>query len=353
METRTLGRTRLHVSALGLGGIKFGAMDQAVVDELVAGAIDSGINIIDTARGYGDSEQRLGHALVGRRDKVILSSKSGARTAPEMRKELETSLRLLKTDYIDIYMAHNLRLADEYDLASGPGGAVEELERARDEGLIRHVAISCHRYQDTFARAIESGRFDVVMVAYNMLNDELMDERILPLARQHNIGTLIMKPLGGGVLGHAPETVTLEGSTGAITPADAIAFVLANPNVDCAVVGMQTVAELEEDVAAVARAGDLGAEAKSAMVEAAEALGKDFCRACGYCQPCPSGILIPVILRHLFYAKQYGLVEWSRGRYGMVEIKADTCTRCEECLPKCPYDLAIPDLLEEVHALLG
>ena len=353
MDMRTLGRTGLEVSALGLGTIKFGGMDQGVVDELVASAVDSGVNIMDTASGYGDSEQKLGNALVGRREEVILCSKSAVRTAPEMRKDLETSLRLLKTDCIDIYMAHNLRLPEEYDLASGPGGAIEELERARDEGLIRHVAISCHRYQDTLARAITSGRFDVVMVAYNVLNDELMDERILPMARQHNIGTLIMKPLGGGVLGHAPDAVTLEGSAGAITPADAIAFVLANPNVDCAVVGMQTVAELEEDLAAVARAGDLRADEISAMVEAAEALGKDFCRACGYCQPCPNGILIPVILRHLFYAKQYGLGEWARGRYGMVEVKADTCTRCEECLEKCPYDLAIPDLLEEAHALLG
>ena len=353
MKTRTLGRTGLEVSELGLGGIKFGGIDQQTVTELVARAIGKDVNLIDTARGYGDSEEKIGRALTGQRDKVILSSKAFVLTAREMRTELEASLRNLKTDCIDIYKVHNLRMPEDYDMATGPGGAVEELERARREGLVRYVGISCHRYQDTLERAILSGRFDVIMVAYNMLNDELMDERILPLAKEHNVGTLIMKPLGGGVLGARPASLTVHGNGTAIRVADAIAFVLANDCVNCAVVGMKHVDELAENLEAVERAAQLGADRIKSMVEAVEVVSREFCRTCGYCQPCPEGILIPVVLRHLFYAKEYGLEEWARGRYKMVEVKADNCTGCEECVAKCPYDLPIPDLLEEAHDLLS
>jgi len=356
MTRRTLGRTGLEVSAIGLGGIKFGSMSQDEVTALVRAAVERGVNLIDTARGYGESEDRIGRALGGRREGIILSSKSPACEAAEMRRDLERSLRALRTDCIDIYKVHNLRFPDDYDRATGPGGSVEALEKAREEGLVRFIGLSCHRYQQTLERAIRSGRFDVAMVAYNVLNDELMDERVLPLASEHNVGTLIMKPLAGGVLAESPTSVRFEASLEGgdrITAADAIAFVLANQHVDCAVVGMTSVDELEQDVAAVARTADLGAQKTEALREAAEALGREFCRSCGYCLPCPNGILIPVILRHLFYFNQYGLDEWARGRYKMVEVKADNCTGCEECMERCPYELRIPELLEEAHRKLS
>jgi len=356
MEKRTLGRTGLEVSAIGLGGIKFDGISEEAVAELVNRAIDKGINLIDTARVYDHSERRIGEALKGRRDEVILSSKTQALSADEMRREIEASLRDLQTDYIDIYKTHNLRLPDDYDRATASGGALEALEKARDEGLIRHIGISCHRYHDTLERAILSGRFDLIMVAYNVLNDELMDERIMPLAKEHGLGTLIMKPLGGGVLGAPPEALQIEDASGgarALTVADAIGFVLASPHVDCAVVGMTSVEELEQDVAAAEQAAQFTPERAAALTEAAEAFGKDFCRGCGYCLPCPEGIIIPVILRHLFYFKTYGLEEWAKGRYRMVEVKADNCVACEECMEKCPYDLKIPELLEEAHELLS
>jgi len=356
MERQLLGRTGLEVTRIGLGGIKFGLIDQDVAIELVNVAIDRGINLVDTARGYPDSETRIGEALAGRRDQVILSSKSPVLAADEMRGDLEASLEALRTDFIDIYKIHNLRLPEDYDKATGPGGALEALEKARNEGLIGHIGISCHRYHDTLERAIQSGRFDVIMVAYNVLNDELMDEHIMPLAKSNNVGVLVMKPLAGGVLGAAPKSLKLqagESKVGIISVKDAIRFVLANENVDCAVVGVTCVDELEEDVAAVDEAGRLSQEEISVMVEAAESFGRKFCRACGYCQPCPNGILIPIILRHLFYLKEYGLKTWAKGRYGMVEVKADNCTRCDECVERCPYDLPIPDLLEEAHERLS
>jgi len=356
MRKKPLGKTGLTVSEIGVGAIRFGSLSDDEVGQILSRAVEMGINLIDTARSYGESEARIGRVLGANRSKVILSSKSTARTADGMRRDLEASLKALRTDYIDIYKAHNLRMPEEYDGAMAPGGAVEALERAREEGLIGHIGISCHRYRDTLKRAILSERFSVVMVAYNVLNDELMDEEVLPLAKERGVGTLIMKPLAGGVLARPPESLRLAGSASegrAITAADAIGFVLANRNVDCAVVGMSSVAELGEDVAAARQAARMGQESMAEIVRAAEAFGKDFCRSCGYCLPCSAGILIPVILRHLFYLKRYGLTQWARGRYGMVEVKADACTRCGECLEKCPYELPIPDLLEEAHRSLG
>ena len=356
MKTRPLGRTGLEVSEIGLGGIKFDDVSQEQVTALVQNAIDREINIIDTARNYASSEVKLGRALEGRREEVILSSKSQARTGEGIRAELETSLRNLRTDWIDIYITHNLRLPENYDKAVGEGGAVAELERAREEGLIRHIGISCHRYEETFLRAIHSGRFDLIMVAYNLLNDELMDREVMPRASEEGLGVLVMKPLGGGVLAEAGSKLTLPGERTPerpLEPADAIRFVLANEDVDSAVVGMKSVEELEQDLLTVTEPQRLSEEELGAMREAAAKLGKDFCRACGYCQPCPQGILIPIVLRHLFYHNRFGLEEWAQGRYGMVEVKANECVRCGECEEKCPYDLPIPDLLEEAHRKLA
>ncbi|MBS3764645.1 MAG: aldo/keto reductase, partial [Planctomycetes bacterium] len=299
MLTRRLGRTELWVSEIGLGGIKFPGVDQENVTRLVNDAIDSGINIIDTARAYGDSEEKIGRALEGRRDEVILSTKSQARDADGMRRDIETSLRNLRTDHIDIYLTHNLRLPEMYDKATSNGGALEALEDAQNEGLIGHPAISCHRYHETLKRAISSGHFEVVMVAYNILNDELMDEEIMPMAKEHDLGTLIMKPLGGGVLAEVGDKLKLEGEGlpgGPIGPAGAIRFVLENPDADCALVGMKSVAELREDLAATSPAHRYSKEEMKALQEAAGDLGREMCRACGYCQPCPNGILIPIIL---------------------------------------------------------
>lgn len=356
METRRLGRTELTVSEMGLGGIRFPQVGQEEVSRLIAEAVDSGINIIDTARGYGDSEEKIGQALAGRRDQVVLSTKAHARDAEAMRRDIETSLRNLRTDRIDIYLAHNLRRPQEYQQAMASGGCLEALERARDEGLIGHVGISCHRYHDTLERAIRSGRVEVVMVAYNILNDELMDETVMPMAKQHDVGTLIMKPLGGGVLAEAGGRLKLEGEGLPQGPLDAVAairFVLDNPHADCAMVGMKSVEELRQDLEAVKPERRYTPAEAQALREAAAGLGGQMCRACGYCQPCPNGILIPIILRHLFYGRELGLKEWARGRYDKVEVKADNCQRCGECEEKCPYDLPVMDMLEEAHALLG
>ena len=200
-----------------------------------------------------------------------------------------------------------------------------------------------------------SNEFEAIMLSYNVLNDELVDEEILPLAKENDLGVIVMKPLAGGALTAKPDD-SGSGAVGAegvgITATQALRFVLANDAVTVAIPGMTNIGELEENVAVGESFRGLTEEEKAELREAAEVLGKDFCRGCGYCQPCPQGVRIPIILRHAGYYSRYGLVDWAKGRYRMVEVKADACIECGKCEEKCPYDLPIIEKLKEAHAWL-
>ena len=348
---KRLGRTGLEVSIIGFGGIKLPLVDRDTARRVLTKALDLGVNFFDTARGYGDSEEKIGLALDERRDEFYISTKSPALSVVEMRKDIEKSLKFLRTDYIDIYLCHNLRHPRDYEKVMGPDGAMKALLEAKEEGVIGHIGFSCHRFHETMERGIESGIFEAIMVSYNILNDELVDETILPLARKMNVGVIAMKPLAGGALASPPRELKIRAGT-PITAEKALRFVLANEAVSVAIPGMMRIREVEENVKVGETFPSMEEQEKRELVKAAEALGKGFCRGCGYCQPCPQEIRIPIILRHLAYYENYGLVEWARGRYGMVEVKADACVECGECRDKCPYGLDVPEMLKRAHKLL-
>jgi len=352
MMKRVVGKTRLVVSIIGFGGIKLPLIDRKTTHETLNRALDLGINFFDTARSYGDSEEKMGWAISERRNEFYVSTKSAALTAREMERDIKTSLKNLRTDYIDIYVCHNLRYAIDYDKVMGPDGAMEALKKAKNEGLIGHIGFSCHRFHETMERGIKSGDFEAIMVSYNVLNDELVDEKILPLAKEMDVGVIAMKPLAGGALA-APRTELSVETKIPITTEQALKFALANEAVSVAIPGMMNPREVEEN----AQVGDtfqsMTDAERSELIKAVEGLGTRFCRDCGSCQPCPQEIRIPIILRHLAYYKRYGLVEWAKGRYGMVEVKADACTECGQCEEKCPYNLDVPQMLKEAHKLLS
>jgi len=349
---RRLGRTELEVSVIGFGGLKLPQIGRRTASKVLNRALDLGIDFVDTARGYGDSEQKIGWAIGERRDEFYLSTRSSALAAEQMKKEIRESLRCLRTDHIDLYSCHNLRYSDAYDTVMAPNGAIEALTEAKEEGTVRHIGFSCHRFHETMERGIKSGIFEALIVSYNILNDELVDERILPLAKKHDVGVIAMKPLAGGALA-APPPRLKAGGKAQITVEKALRFVLANDNVTLAIPGMARVSEVEENVWVGESFAFMSEEEKKDLVAAAEALGKDFCRGCGYCQPCPQEIRIPTILRHLAYYKNYGFNDWAKARYSMVEVKADACVECGQCKEKCPYGLDVPEMLREAHKLLA
>ena len=356
MDKRRLGKTELMTSVIGFGGIKLPIVDRDDAVELLNKALDMGINFVDTARGYGDSEEKIGVAISHRRDEFFISTKGHETTAERMKRDIETSLKNLRTDRIDLYLCHNLRHRENYETVMGTGGALRALQEAKSQGLIGHIGFSSHRFHETMKAGILSGEFEAIMLSYNILNDELVDEEILPLAKENDVGVIAMKPLAGGALASASSDLKLvSGEVGdvAIAATQALRFVLANDAVTLAIPGMTNIRELEENVAVGETFQTLTEEEKSQLVKAAEVLGKDFCRECGYCQPCPQGVRIPIILRHLGYYSRYGLVDWAKGRYRMVEVKADNCVECGECEDKCPYNLPIIEKLKEAHAVLA
>ncbi len=199
LQKRRLGRTGLEVTVFGFGCIKFPKISAKQAEEALERAIDLGVNFLDTARGYGDSEKKIGPVLKRRREEVYVATKTGNRTAKGAMKELETSLKNLQTDYLDLYQAHWVCNNEELDKVLGPGGTLETLRKAKEQGKIRHFGITMHRHRAAIRRAIESDLFETIMLAWNPLDEEGVDD-LIALAHARDMGVIIMKPLSGGVL---------------------------------------------------------------------------------------------------------------------------------------------------------
>lgn len=327
MEKRTLGRTDIRAAVVGFGGIPIQGLTFAAAEGVIRHALERGINFFDTARAYTDSEEKIGRALAGRRDEVYLASKSLAHDGPGMRRELEASLRALRTETIDLYQVHSVGSDEQLERVLGPGGAFEVLSRAREQGAVRWIGVTGHA-RGPLLRAARSGMFDTLQVPFNVIESEWADE-VLPAARAAGVGTIGMKPLAGGALSSAEA---------------AIRFALTG-GIDVAIPGMDAVEQVEVNL----RAGDLappGAEQRALLEEEKRLWGKSFCRRCGYCMPCPEGLNIPFLLLLEGYYTRYGLKEWAVARLETQEKSYSSCTRCGTCLERCPYHLPVPDLME-------
>jgi hypothetical protein len=250
-----------------------------------------------------------------------------------MRQEFETSLRNLRTGMIDLYQCHSVDSADQLGRILGPGGAWEALAEAKEEGLLRWIGFTGHS-REVASEAVRSGRFDTIQVPFNAIETEWADT-ILPRAREAGIGTIGMKPLAGGALSSGEA---------------ALRFALAG-GIEIAIPGMDSIAQVDENV----RAGDLaGPTDEQAALLAGEkkAWGGLFCRRCRYCMPCPEGLNIPFLLLLEGYYTRYDLAEWATARLATQEKRFSDCTACGSCLDRCPYRLPIPDLMERAARLL-
>lgn len=318
----------MEVSAVGFGGIPVQGLSFDEADRVLVHAADSGINFFDSARGYTDSEEKIGRALEGRRDRLYLASKAMSRDAEGMKGELEASLRNLRTGMIDLYQLHAVGSEKQMERVLGPGGAYEALSRARDEGKVRWIGITGHSLP-VILKAIGTGLFDTAQFPFNAVETEWQDE-IIPAARKSGIGTIGMKPLAGGALRNAPL---------------AIRFTLTR-GIDVSIPGMDSISQVDENVSCADPLGELSDDDLAALAGEKERLGELFCRRCGYCMPCPNGLNIPFLLLLEGYYTRYGLQDWALERLDGLSKSYRDCTACGECLDKCPYHLPIPDLME-------
>lgn len=334
MEYVTLGKTGLRVSRVGFGGIPIQRIDAEAAKKLLDAVEAAGINYIDSARGYTVSEELIGQAIEGRRDKFVLATKTMARDKEGMAKDIETSLRNFRTDYIDLYQVHNPSL-QQLEQICAPGGALEALTEARAAGKIGHLGLTAHK-PEVFQRALELPWVETVMFPYNIVETQATE--LMERAKAQNVGFINMKSLAGGAI----EDARL-----------AIRFAAANPNVSVVLPGMYAPQEVAENVAAAGDTSPLTPEETERVEALRRELGTSFCRRCGYCAPCTVGIDIPNSFLFHGYLQRYGLADWARGRYEALTAHASDCVECGACEERCPYQLPIRDMLKRVAAGFG
>ena len=338
MITTQLGRTGLNVTrtAFGVLPLQRTPMDEA--ERILRRAFDAGINYYDTARYYTDSEEKIGRALSGVRDKVIIATKSGATTREGLEADLQTSLRNLKTDYIDILQLHNPKTisgkpaqSDPSDLTdlSDPNSPYAALLDAKEKGLVRHIGITNHS-RELAIKAVESGVFETLQFPLCHISSP-EDLAVIDLCKAHDVGLIAMKPLSGGLLTEARP---------------AFAFLRQFENV-VPIWGFQRMEELEEMLALDADPPSMD-EATWATVERdRRELSSDFCRACGYCLPCSADIPIPMAARMILLLRRMPYQQFMTDHWRAQMRKIESCTNCGHCISHCPYGLDTPALLRK------
>jgi len=355
MKYRRLGKTNLLVSAIGFGAIKLPEVSAEQAKAAINRALDLGVNFIDTARDYADSERKVGAAIKGRRDQCFIATKTLAREAPEATRQLETSLKELDIDKIDLYQLHSVSDEATYRQVMSLGGAFEAVKKAKEEGKIEHIGISIHRDLTVMRQAIKSGQFETIMVSYSPVDQEGVEKEIIPLAREYDLGVIAMKPLLGGQL-TSPGSV--EGPDPIVR--GALRYILSNEAISTVIPGMVSVREVEENCALGDFVGKISQEEKEELLRMIGNLRKQFdygqvCLRCGYCQPCPEGINIPEVFRAMDVYQNYPdeLKHLGLELYRSLEVKPDLCTECRQCEEKCPASLSIPERLKEALELFS
>jgi len=359
MKYTTLGRTGLTVSRLGFGCMRLpmtaeGRVDRKQAIPLLHRAVELGVNYFDTAIFYchGDSQRVLGEAFQNMRDRVILSTKNHLHEAPDDAwwARLEESLTFLRTDCIDVYNLHGMTWDFWQRNIDGPTGKYRLLQKARDQGLIRHICCSFHDSPEGLVHLAETGAFESVTLQYNLLNRGL--EEALYRVKELNVGVTVMGPVGGGRLGVDSARINeLTGGAAETTPEAALRFVLAHPAVCIALSGMSTIEMLEQNVDIVSNREPFTRAQIAAIDAEVERVRVSMgvpCTACGYCQPCPCGVDIPGNFGIYNEYRIYGLRPHAVRAYAGQSGRAAVCTECGACLPKCPQKIRIPDMLRAV-----
>ncbi|MBR1644629.1 MAG: aldo/keto reductase [Bacteroidales bacterium] len=322
--TVTLGRSGLVVPKNGFGALPIQRISLRESVYLLQKALDNGMYYFDTARYYTDSEAKLGAALHDRRDRVVLSTKTGATTAEGFWRDLETSLRELRTDFIDLYQFHNPSFCPR----PGDGtGLYEAMQEAQRQGKIGHIGLTNHRLA-VAQEAIESGLYETLQFPFSYLASD-KEHDLVRRCEQNQVGFIAMKALSGGLISHA---------------ATAYAFLAQYPVVP--IWGIQRETELDEFLSFQSNPPSLTDEMRHRIEQARAQLSGDFCRGCGYCQPCPAGIEIESCNRmYLFLRRAPYSVYLNEEFYDKMQ-KVKDCLHCHRCSSKCPYNLDTPALLQ-------
>ena len=326
MDKVILGKTGIEVNKNGFGALPIQRITKAEAVYILQKAFYNGINYFDTARAYTGSEEKIGAAFSYIRDKLIISTKTAAKTGEGLKKDLEESLRMLQTDYIDIYQFHNP------DFCPRPGdgtGLYEAALEAKRQGKIRHIGITNHRIP-LAKEAIESGLYETLQFPFSYLAAET-DLELVDACKKADMGFIAMKALSGGLIQNS---------------ACAYAF-MAQAQFDhvAPIWGIQRESELDEFLSYQVCPPSLTGELKEVMEKDRKELSGDFCRGCGYCMPCPAGIEINNCARMGLLLRRSPQASWLSAEWQEKMKKIEECKHCGQCMKKCPYSLNTPELL--------
>lgn len=326
MDFVTLGKTGITVNKNGFGALPIQRIGAENAVRLIRMAYEGGITFFDTARAYSDSEIKLGEALDGIREKVFIATKTGATTVDGFWKDLETSLKNLRTDYVDLYQFHNPSFCPKPGDESGIYDAILE---AKEKGMVRHIGITNHRL-NVANEAIESGLYETLQFPFSYISGE-KELELVKKCKKNNMGFIAMKGLSGGLITNS---------------AAAYAFLAQFDNV-LPIWGVQREKELAEFLSYIDTPPKMDEVICKVIEKDRTELCGDFCRGCGYCMPCPAGIEINNCARMSLMLRRAPSESWLTAEWQEKMKKIENCLKCGKCKSKCPYALDTPSLLEK------
>ncbi|MSV25719.1 aldo/keto reductase [Selenomonas sp. WCA-380-WT-3B 3/] len=326
MRQVVLGTTGIRVPQNGFGALPIQRVTKEEAVRLVRAAYEGGIRFFDTARAYSDSEEKLGEAFQGMRDKVFLATKTHAKTPEEFWQHLDTSLRLLQTDYIDVYQFHCVNQCWK----PGDGsGMYEAMLEAKKQGKIRHIGVTAHKIRVAF-ECVESGLYETMQFPFSYLASE-EEVRLVRLCKEKQVGFIAMKGLAGGLIHRSEAAMAYIGQFGNVLP----------------IWGIQRETELKEWLSYMRETPGMTEELSEYIGRERQELSGDFCRGCGYCMPCPAGIQINQCARMSLMLRRAPSKAWLTLEMQAEMKKIENCLNCRQCTKKCPYELDTPALLKK------
>ena len=324
MKKITLGSTGIVTPQNAFGALPVQRDDMETSIKILRRAYEGGMTFFDTARAYTDSEEKIGNALADVRENIFIATKTTAKTPEKFWQDLETSLRLLKTDYIDIYQFH--QASQCYKPGDGTG-MYEAMLEAKAQGKIRHIGITAHKI-GIAKEAVESGLYETLQFPFSYLSGE-QEFALLRRCEEKNVGFIAMKALAGGLINNS---------------AAAFAYMAQFENL-LPIWGIQRMNELEEFLGYMENPAEMTEEIKAVIEKDRKELAGDFCRGCGYCMPCPAGIKINDCARMSLMVRRAPTKGWLSEENQAEMAKIENCLHCGSCQSKCPYGLDAAELL--------
>lgn len=325
MKEYTLGKTGITVPQNAFGALPIQRVDLETAVHLLRKAYEGGMRFFDTARAYSDSEEKVGAAFSGMREKIYIASKTTAKTAEELRTQLSQTLKNLRTDYLDLYQLHCVPQC--YRPGDGTG-LYEALLAAKEEGKVRHIGITAHKI-GVAEEIVQSGLYETLQFPFSYLATE-RDIALVKSCADAGMGFLAMKALSGGLLTNAKACM---------------AYILQFPVLP--IWGIQKETELDEWLSFFKETPALTDDMQRIIEEDRKALSGEFCRGCGYCMPCTVGIMINQCARMAQMIRRAPSKDWLTEHWQTEMQKIEDCVDCGLCMTRCPYELKTPELLRK------